>query len=373
MGNQTEPPIVGIVNMGNTCYMNAVLQCLMSDRCLIDMIDRRLKICEPSSRTLSEGLLVMFYSRRSPAVDFLRPRIIAQIFAEQHPSFKIGLEQDAHEFLTLFMDQLEKDFSEQRMERRRLNELELRRASNRCKDSKESRVAFRLKPSKVLVKSFKSNIASRMHLSKSSRENASRSVDSSLGYYLSLQRQFICVSCGCRSQPRIERQLGLSVSIPEGPRTPSDEASREIWNLDDFVWDCFLPELIERKCEYCCSSYSVTETRVSKAPRCLVVHLKRFSADGRKIDTSVEIPQTISVEPALQASPGEPVNFQLFAIVRHRSISCESGHYTADVLVDDASWTWTHCDDLRIFPRYPDVLQEEQGYLCFYKVRASNL
>lgn len=367
MSNQRKTPIVGIANMGNTCYMNAVLQSLMADRSLIAMIDRRLKAYEPMSITLSEGLLAMFSSRRLPRVDVLSAELIGTVVAARNPLFRTFEQQDAHEFLTLFMELLYKEFSGRHPECRRRNELKARQALNSVKKPHETRHAHRLKACKILAKNGKSNTASRRQVRNSSLENVSRSVDSSPGYYLSLQRQFTCLSCGGRSKPRKERQLGISVSIPEDPTKRSDEASRQVCDLDDLVWNCFEPDVIERTCEYCRSSCSVAETSVSQPPRCLVVHLKRFTADGRKLDTLVKVPQHLFMSPAVLAMFGQPVNYQLFAVVRHSSTSCKSGHYTADVLGDDGSWT--HCNDRRISPRCLDDLQDEQGYLYFYKTK----
>lgn len=368
MSNHYATPIVGIANMGNTCYMNAVLQSLIADRALLDKIGNQLQICDPGSMPLSEAFFAMAQSRQHNRV--LSAQTFAAIMQRQYWTFETYVQQDAHEFLTLFIDLLHEEVSSarfrQRDEGRRKNKTGARETGNNATKSTGKWGKWFTNTFKCLMKQDKRKQSSPPSPRTLGFERPSQLVPPSLDYFASLQRVFVCTSCGGRSEPRRERQLGVSVSIPEDQTPPSDEKGRRTWNLRTLLWEYFEPELIMRKCDYCSGVFSVVESRMHRAPRCLVVQIKRVTQDGRKIEDRVKIPEYISVEPFIAGNSHSSYRYALSAVIRHSSAVSDSGHYEADIREDDGSWTC--CDDRAIFPRYSDKQQDTQGYLCFYRL-----
>lgn len=130
-------------------------------------------------------------------------------------------------------------------------------------------------------------------------------------------------------------------------------------------WKC-------EKCEAVCKT--IKYLRFWKIPRVFCISLKRFSCkDGNvaKNTTPVRIPIdfTLITEGVLgpQRESGEKFLFLLRAAAIHHG-DIGGGHYTAAVMEDDAHWF--HCDDASVSPISGEPLTElfNQSYFILYDV-----
>ena len=97
--------------MGNTCYMNAVIQMLTVLRKLseeLTAVARRASSPEmaPVLRALSTLMKQFYSSERETPVE---PRALREAIVQRSASFGGFLQQDAHEFFRLFLDWLQED------------------------------------------------------------------------------------------------------------------------------------------------------------------------------------------------------------------------------------------------------------------------
>jgi ubiquitin carboxyl-terminal hydrolase 8 len=157
------------------------------------------------------------------------------------------------------------------------------------------------------------------------------------------------------------------------------------------------------KCPYCkCERVATKQIIITRAPRILVVHFKRFSASktqsARKIHTPIDFPLyglrmddfviqypstaapnddgasplvTASAPPSLlPTSP--PFTYDAYAVLRHLGSSLSGGHYIS-LVKDQQRQCWRKFDDERVSDfnprglRFSDRLQNEQAYIIFFE------
>ena len=159
--------------------------------------------------------------------------------------------------------------------------------------------------------------------------------------------------------------LSLEIPKPTSPGIPVHlgecfKAYFDTEHLDNAGWKC-------DKCNGCKAEKLV---RFWQAPKVMVVVLKRFRyrANGRmeKMHTPVNIPETFNFLPGTELAPGKLPTYKLQAIGTHFG-SLNSGHYTA---LARHEGRWHHFDDLSInaLESADMVLKNNiHAYMLFYE------
>ncbi|KAF2366322.1 Peptidase C19 ubiquitin carboxyl-terminal hydrolase [Trinorchestia longiramus] len=101
-----QPHLLGFPNLGNTCYLNAVLQSLVSMRVFRLDVRRFVQHLPPPADSLLYGLTSILEARKTGRPSSLkRPlRLVKEIFEKLDSSFMGWKMQDANEFLTKVLD-----------------------------------------------------------------------------------------------------------------------------------------------------------------------------------------------------------------------------------------------------------------------------
>jgi ubiquitin carboxyl-terminal hydrolase 8 len=302
--------VTGLANMRNTCYMNSAIQALRHNTEISafflenrhnQWIDRKPSTPKVELVKGYADLLKSLWSGSRPA--YIRPQAFLQAMIPAAVSagfeqFQVPLQHDSHEFLTFMMDQLHEGMAEE------VN-IEINRpppVSERDKAIQQALEAWK----RFFGKQY--------------------SPFTEMIYGL-LRVTMTCETCKTKSNTW-ETFNCLKLPIPtksDGPVT-----------LESMLQEEFKEETIEG---YACDKCSPTRTvakrsmRIWRLPRMVVLSLKRFTPDARKIYTNITFPQDnpilftnyFSVD---SPEPSQHQAYECFATVDHHG-SSGGGHYTA--------------------------------------------
>ncbi|KAL5489394.1 hypothetical protein EMCRGX_G018483 [Ephydatia muelleri] len=253
----------GFANLGNTCYMNAVLQSLLGLEPFAEDLYNQALVRKVPSKSLYMLLYLLLKSKRAKE-SFESQRVlltgIKQIIAQSSAKFSGSRQQDAHELLAQCLDQLKQD----------TDKIDPPPVDGQCDKGQPS-----LSP---VVRNFECEI---MHT-------------------------ITCKGCGKVTQkPEIIYDFALQL-----PRSvilkPTEQANlQQLFNL------YFACEDVEYNCSVCGNKTATLSHQLSKLPRVLIIYLKRYgfnSHASKRID-SIHIPRFISAGPFCVDSVGIPCEF----------------------------------------------------------------
>ncbi|KXZ42153.1 hypothetical protein GPECTOR_194g321 [Gonium pectorale] len=154
-----------------------------------------------------------------------------------------------------------------------------------------------------------------------------------------------------------------------------DIADKEVNTLEDALRHHSVPENIEYKPDGATEMLPAKkDVRLYRLPECLVLHLKRFTytaANGggyTKLHKSVAFGSSLRLEGKVLAEdcPDRANSeYRLFATVIHHGRSIAGGHYTADVLQPDGRWLRFNDAVVDLVPE--SLVLSERPYLLFYQ------
>uniref|UniRef100_A0A3Q2NTQ4 Ubiquitin carboxyl-terminal hydrolase n=1 Tax=Fundulus heteroclitus TaxID=8078 RepID=A0A3Q2NTQ4_FUNHE len=416
------PGVTGLRNLGNTCYMNSILQVLshlhVFRECFLRLdLTQALELLasavhgqltvkttsqfplsqrkgpqsssgsstglsggasrgrsmeliqpkEPSSKHISlcHELHTLFQVMWSGKWALVSPFAMLHSVWQLIPAFRGYAQQDAQEFLCELLDKVQQEL-----------------------ESTGTHTTAAGVPQKRLIKQVLSVVNTIFH-----------------GQLLS---QVTCLACSHRSNT-VEPFWDLSLEFPERYHSNSRESAAQV--------SCHLTEMLAKFTEtealegniYACDQCNAAARRrtfskavilteaqkqlmVYKLPQVLRLHLKRFRWSGRnhreKIGVHVSFDQLLNMEPycCRESSPkgvacsnasspaGSPCPkhflYELSAVVMHHGKGFGSGHYTAYCYNTEGGF-WVHCNDSKLNVCSADEVCRAQAYILFYTQRVT--
>ncbi|GAB2278083.1 Ubiquitin carboxyl-terminal hydrolase 25 [Dionaea muscipula] len=328
---------LGLKNLGNSCYLNSILQCLtytppLANFCLNN---QHSSLCDSASQSekkrdcpfcILERRIARSLSIEVAVDTPLKIVSCLRIFAEH---FQRGRQEDAHEFLRYVIDA----------------------CHNTCLKIKKLQRQQRVKGGgggggddgdgeegcngRTVVKDI---------------------------FGGALQSQVRCLSCGAESN-KIDEIMDISLEVLHSN------------SLKEAMQKFFQPEILDGnnkyKCEKCMKLVRARkQMSILQAPNVLVVQLKRFEGIFRgKIDKVIAFEEFMVLSSFMcKASQDPSPEYGLSGTVVHSGFSPDSGHYYA--YVKNAIGNWYCCNDSSVtISSVQDVLSEKVYILFFTRTK----
>ncbi|ORX45038.1 cysteine proteinase [Piromyces finnis] len=302
----------GLRNLGNTCFLNSVLQCLTYTPPLTNILlasehGRKCKTQQFCMMCEMENHVAMALGSGKSSVV---PRSIASRIKNIAKHMRIGRQEDAHEFLRFVIEGLQNSV--------------LRGYEKLDNRIKETNMIYQI-----------------------------------FGGYL--QSQVKCLECKYNSNT-YDPCLDLSLDFKG-----CDSVKRA---LELFV----KPELLSKgnkyKCERCKKlTNAQKQITIYQAPMVLTIQLKRFDFarsfyGGGKIGKFVSFDEVLNLSPYMTKSQQETPIYHLYAVLVHSGSSCNSGHYYC--FVKNSNGIWYEMNDSSVSQVSLKTVLRQQAYLLFY-------
>ncbi|XP_036107172.1 ubiquitin carboxyl-terminal hydrolase 44 [Molossus molossus] len=208
-----------------------------------------------------------------------------------------------------------------------------------------------------------------------------------------LLSQVTCLACDKKSNT-IEPFWDLSLEFPERYQCSGKDMASQPCLVTEMLAKFTETEALEGKiymCDQCnskrrrFSSKPVVLTEAQKQlmichlPQILRLHLKRFRWSGRnnreKIGVHVGFKEILNMEPyccreSVKSLRPESFIYDLSAVVMHHGKGFGSGHYTAYCYNSEGGF-WVHCNDSKLSMCTMDEVCKAQAYILFYTQRVT--
>nr|XP_009858247.1 ubiquitin carboxyl-terminal hydrolase 2 isoform X1 [Ciona intestinalis] len=334
---------VGLRNIGNTCFMNSILQCLsnttiLREYCMDETYKGEINRNSPMKGDLMRAFVEVLVRLWKPNGISHSPNNFKSKIQKFSPRFMGYEQQDCQEFLRFLLEGLHEDIN------------------------------------RVRIKS-KEPLRELSHLSPQEKARATWSwyttKDDSFIFDLfvgQLESSLECQECRHTS---LTYDPFWDLSLPISKKMYSNEVTTITDCLDNFTREETLDKDEKPICERCKVRRTMTKKlSIHKFPKVLVLHLKRFNEGSRyrqKLNNLVKFPVTSLNLRNFASKTREgnlPPTYDLYAVSNHCG-SCYGGHYTA-YCYNSSSHAWLEYNDSSVNPISDGDVCTKEAYVLFY-------
>ncbi|KAK2532138.1 hypothetical protein Q9966_008402 [Columba livia] len=304
----------GLLNLGNTCFLNATLQCLSYTPPLANYLLSRehSRTCHQSGFCMTCVMQNHVTQAFANSGSMIKPVSLVRDLKKIAPHIRLGRQEDAHEFLRFTIDAMQKACLPD------------------CTELDRQTQATTL-----IHQIFGGSLRSRVKCS-------------------------MCKAVSDTFDPCLD--LPVEITVPgQGQQAANVEQALELFVKPDLLGgeNAYL-------CDKCKKKVSATKRfTIHRAPRVLTLALKRFADfTGGKITKDVGYPELLNIRPYMSQTSGDPVTYGLYAVLVHSGYSSHAGHYYCYVKASDGQWY--QMNDNVVRPSNIKVVLNQQAYVLFY-------
>ncbi|XP_034023655.1 ubiquitin carboxyl-terminal hydrolase 2a isoform X1 [Thalassophryne amazonica] len=336
--------LVGLKNLGNTCFMNSILQCLsnthsLRDYCLHNSHRRDLNNNSRTNTALMEEFAKLMQTIwTSSSNEAVSPSEFKTQIQRYAPRFVGYNQQDAQEFLRFLLDGLHNEVN---------------------------RVTVRPRGTAEDVDHLPDEEKGKKMWSKYLEREDSKIVDLFVGQ---LKSSLTCSYCGFCSTV-FDPFWDLSLPIAKkGYGEVSLMDCMRFFTKEDVLDGDEKPTCYRCKARRRCTK----KFTIQKFPKILVLHLKRFSEARRtsKLSTFVNFPSKDLDLREFASENSMNAVYNLYAVSNHSGTTM-GGHYTA-YCRNPNSGEWYTFNDSRVTPMSSSQVRSSDAYVLFYELASSS-
>ncbi|KAJ0989947.1 hypothetical protein J5N97_008303 [Dioscorea zingiberensis] len=311
-----KPDLVGAAlnNLGNTCFLNVVLQCITHT---VPLVEKLRSVKHPRCSGFCSLCALRDHVEQSMLMsgNAICPTDFTTNLNKISSDLELGNQEDSHEFLRCFLDSVDS-----------------------CCLHPRSEEPLPLEEDSLVKQIFGGRLKSQLQ----------------------------CSECGHRSDT-FEPLLDVSLEINDVDSiTEALESFFKVEKIED--------EETKFTCGGCHQQVMVEkQLMLDQAPEVAALHLKRFEHNGlciRKINKHVKFDLELDLRPFLSSMDAAgQFKYDLYAVVVHIGIF-GTGHYYAFIRSSPSTW---HCmDDSKVVGVSESLVLDEPAYLLFYKKQGSS-
>lgn len=306
----------GLANIGNTCSINSLLQCLVHCKAIRRFLSSsRIEVKHTGSYSITNELAALVSDLWKEGDIIVPQRFITSLYEKCGSILQHGEQHDICEVCTLLCDKVaEECFLPSALKKYELSHDDIAYWNNVSKPY-----------TRIMLKAAET-------VQRLNSRNACGWLDMIQGVIVI---QIECTTCG-ELYHNFEPFIVLSIQVPHDAKT---------------LYDCLSAFFREEKvddwtCDKCKGRHAIRITRLWKMPRVLCIHLKRFNGMSKN-GSHIDIPEEFQLEPSSVIGPQylaqkKNIHYRLSSVALHHG-SIWGGHYTA--ICRDINNTWIHCDD----------------------------
>lgn len=328
----------GLINLGNTCFLNSIIQCLSNTIKLTDYFlsnEYKNEDTEDLNKNKKEYPLLKSYVNLLKHIwhqnELLKPKSFFEKLSKDYvKKYAEHRQQDSHEFLMFLLDYLHKGLN---------YEIDVQ-IHGEVKDEYDSKMKDSIESWKTFYKRDFSEIVS-----------------------LFYGMNYTSVECkSCKNETGIFEPFNcLSLNIINSEETSNlydsfDNYFSQKENVDD--WKC-------DKCKKDTSCYKTSE--LWNIPNYLIIHLKRFDNNGKKNTNFVDFPlEDLDITKYVSQWRKDKNNYiySLYAINYHSGTS-KSGHYWSSCKNLDNNWYLFNDGNVSKYNSKKHIITQD-AYILFY-------
>ena len=320
----------GIMNIGNTCFINSSLQIFIHCPLFIYKLISKEKLINENTPITSNFISICDLMLKAK-VKYISIHAFKGLLGIKHKIFSGYMQNDSQEFSRIFLEDISQE----------LNEIKIN-SMYRLLSNSDS------KSKKMRDRDFHENFCRR-----------EKSIITDIFY-----AQIVNIyTCTCKSMIfSFQKILDFPLLFPE-------KVENNMISLYELLKLYFATEYVEfeTKCEKCRKvEKHKKELKISRPPEILILSLQRVNLiNGKKLKYKVNFSQELDLYEFIDHDCGydKESKYYLFGIINHKG-SIDSGHYFSYIKNENNEWIEYNDSKVNIINNFPD--SSDAVYVLFY-------